>query len=50
MLRSPLHQDCFGYSRHPEESLDSLGLPLMAGNKLKNKNPLSGKDLASILE
>jgi hypothetical protein len=50
MLLAPLHQDCFRYSRHPEEFPTSLGLPIVAKNKLNNKNSFSGKDLASTLK
>jgi hypothetical protein len=47
MFLSLQHHDCFRYCRRPEEFPASLGLPFMAGDKLSNKNPLSGKDLAS---
>jgi len=50
MLLSTLHHDCFRYSLNLEEFRAPWGRPLMAGNKLNNKNPLSGKDLAGILK
>jgi len=45
-----MHHDGFRYSRHLEQFHAPWGQPFMDGNKLDNKNPLSGKDLASTLK